>query len=153
MQKPLPWPVLAFAVIVAGCDAEPPAYLRVAGGDPGRGHSVILAYGCGACHSIPGVRGAVAWVGPPLTEWARRGYVAGRLPNTPENLVPWLVDPQAISPGSAMPNLGLTEAEARDAAAYLYTVGARGLPRVPPGMPLDGNTGGPRPEPLIRPRA
>ena len=50
-------------------------------------------------------------------------------------------------------NLGLTEAEARDAAAYLYTVGARGLPRVPPGMPLGGGTGGPRPEPLIRPRA
>lgn len=113
---------------------------------------MILLHGCGSCHHIPGVRGAVSWVGPPLTAWARRGYVAGRLPNTPENLVPWLRDPQSISPGSAMPNLGLSEAEARDAAAYLYTVGAEGMPGVPAGMPLGGNTGGPREEPRLRPR-
>jgi cytochrome c2 len=140
-------------LLAAGCEAEEPAALRVAGGDPRRGHAVILEAGCGACHVIPGVRGAVAWVGPPLTEWARRGYVGGRLPNAPENLVAWLVDPGAISPGSAMPALGLTDTQARDAAAYLYTVGASRLPPVPAGMPLGPRDGGPRPEARLRPRA
>jgi hypothetical protein len=65
---------------------------------------------------------------------ARRGYVAGKRPNTPENLVAFLINPQAVSPGSAMPALGLTQAEARDAAAYLYTIGE--APAVPAGMPL-----------------
>lgn len=113
---------------------------------------MLRAHGCGACHTIPGVEGAVAWVGPPLMEWARRGYVAGRLPNAPENLVAWLRDPQAISPGSAMPNLGLTEEEARDAAAYLFTLGAPRAQPVPAGMVLGPGEGGPRPEPRLLPR-
>ncbi|MFC7477232.1 c-type cytochrome [Dankookia sp. GCM10030260] len=140
-------------LLATGCEAEEPAALQVVGGDPGRGPAVILAAGCGACHVIPGVRGAVAWVGPPLMEWSRRGYVGGRLPNTPENLTAWLRDPQAISPGSAMPALGLSEAEARDAAAYLFTLGAGRLPPVPAGLPLGPNEGGPREMPRIRPRA
>lgn len=94
----------------------------------------------------------MSWVGPPLMEWARRGYVAGRLPNAPENLVAWLRDPQAISPGSAMPNLGLTAAEARDAAAYLYTLGAGRVQPVPVGQPLGPGEGGPQPEPRLRNR-
>jgi cytochrome c2 len=114
---------------------------------------VIQASGCGACHVIPGVRGADSWVGPPLTEWARRGYVGGRLPNAPDNLIAWLRDPEAISPGSAMPAVGLSEAEARDAAAYLFTLGAARLPPVPAGMQLGPNEGGPREAPRIRPRA
>src|SRR5690606_20715721 len=97
----------ALLLLLAACDADQPAPLRVAGGDPERGHAVVVAAGCGSCHVIPGVRGAVSWVGPPLAEWARRGYVGGRLPNAPENLVAWLMDPGAISPGSAMPSLGL----------------------------------------------
>jgi cytochrome c2 len=143
----------ALLLLATACEAEEPAALRVTGGDPGRGHAVILASGCGACHVIPGVRGAVAWVGPPLTEWSRRGYVAGRLPNSPDNMITWLQDPQAISPGSAMPSLGLSEAEARDAAAYLFTLGAGRLPPVPAGMPLGPGEGGPRETPRIRPRA
>ncbi len=143
----------ASLLLATACEAEEPAALRVAGGDPARGHAVILASGCGACHVIPGVRGAVAWVGPPLTEWARRGYVGGRLPNAPDNLIAWLRDPQAISPGSAMPAVGLSEAEARDAAAYLFTLGAARLPPVPAGMQLGPNEGGPREAPRIRPRA
>ena len=69
--------LLLLPVLLAACDGEPPAHLRVAGGDPARGRAVALEYGCGACHVIPGVRGAVSWAGPPLTEWARRGYLAG----------------------------------------------------------------------------
>jgi cytochrome c2 len=146
-------PGVAALLLLVACEAEEPAPLRVVGGDPARGQAVMLAAGCGACHVIPGVRGAVSWVGPPLTEWARRGYVGGRLPNAPENLVAWLLDPEAISPGSAMPSLGLTEAEARDAAAYLFTLGAARLPPVPVGMPLVPHEAGPREEPRLRPRS
>jgi cytochrome c2 len=145
-------PCLALLALLPACDEPPPAHLRIAGADPERGRQVMQEHGCGSCHVIPGVRGAVAWVGPPLTEWARRGYVAGRLPNAPEHLVAWLRDPQAISPGSAMPNLGLTEAEARDAAAFLYTLGAARAQTVPAGMILGPGEGGPRPEPRLIPR-
>jgi cytochrome c1 len=113
---------------------------------------VIGSAGCGACHVIPGVRGANSWAAPPLNEWARRGYLAGRFPNSPENLVAWLRDPQAMLPGNAMPNLGLTDTEARAAAAYLLTLGAKRLPAVPAGLPLGPKEAGPREEPRIRPR-
>lgn len=140
-------------LLVTACDGEERTAPQVVGGDARRGRAVITEAACGACHVIPGVRGAVSWVGPPLTAWSRRGYVGGRLPNTPENLVAWLVDPGAISPGSAMPAVGLTQAEARDAAAFLFTLGARGLPPVPPGMQLGPEEGGPRDAPRLRPRA
>lgn len=146
-------PLLGVLACLAGCEeAGVPAHLRIAGAEPERGRAAIRAHGCGACHVIPGIEGAVSWVGPPLSEWARRGYVAGRLPNAPEHLIAWLRDPQAIAPGSAMPNLGLTEAEARDAAAYLYTLGASRVQPVPAGMVLGPGEGGPRPEARIRPR-
>jgi cytochrome c2 len=142
---------LALLLLLAGCgEAAPPAELRIVGGDAARGRAVIAEHGCGACHMIPGVIGAVAWVGPPLTQWARRGYVGGRRPNTPENLVAFLINPQEISPGSAMPALGLTEAEARDAATYLYTIGE--APAVPAGMPLAAGEAGTQAEPRMRPR-
>lgn len=146
------YPAALLLPLLGGCEEAPPPHLRIAGADPERGRAVIEAHGCGACHVIPGVRDAVSWVGPPLIEWARRGYLAGRLPNAPEHLVAWLLDPQAISPGSAMPDLGLTEEAARDAAAYLYTLGATRTPPVPAGMVRGPGEGGPRPEPRIRPR-
>ena len=91
-------------------------------GDPDRGAQVMIDYGCGACHSIPGVTGARGSVGPHLDGFAERAYVAGVLPNAPGGLVRWLVDPVAHSPMTAMPDLGVTEADARDMAAYLYTL-------------------------------
>jgi cytochrome c1 len=94
----------------------------VPGGDPGRGEVAIRSYGCGACHVIPGIRGARGMVGPPLTGFAQRIYIAGEVTNTPEHLVTWIQVPQSIEPGTAMPNLGVTEQQARDIAAYLYTL-------------------------------
>ena len=141
---------LSALLLVMACREEPPAPLRIADADPHRGRGVIAEKGCGACHVIPGVAGAVSWAGPPLLEWSRRGYLAGHWPNAPEHLVRWLQDPQSMAPGTAMPNLGLTEAEARDAAAYLYTLGAGRLPPVPAGMPLAPGEAGPRPEPRLR---
>lgn len=92
-------------------------------GDPERGRRSIEAFGCGTCHVIPGVRGARGLVGPPLTRFAERHYIAGTLLNTPEALVAWIVNPQAIEPGTVMPNLGVTADEALDIAAFLYTLG------------------------------
>ena len=92
-------------------------------GDIERGRVLAEAYGCGACHAIPGVPGANSQVGPPLTDWAKRHYIAGRRVNTPANLVPWLVDPKAIEPGTLMPDVGLSEEEAWDIARYLYSLG------------------------------
>jgi cytochrome c len=91
-------------------------------GDPDRGRSAIAQYGCGSCHLVPGIRDAVGMVGPPLIHWSRRAYIAGRLANTPDNLVHWIVAPQAIEPGTAMPMLGVSVDEARNIAAYLYTL-------------------------------
>lgn len=98
------------------------ASLKIYGADPDRGARAMIQYGCGACHTIPGVTGARGSVGPHLGGFADRAYVAGVLPNEPGGLVRWLVNPVAHSPMTAMPDLGVTEPEARDMAAYLYTL-------------------------------
>ena len=97
----------------------------VPGGDVDRGRQLIPQYGCGACHAIPGIDGAKGQVGPPLNGIADRAYLAGVLSNTPENMVTWIMHPQQIAPGSAMLELGVSERDARDIAAYLYTLHAR----------------------------
>ncbi|HTK29675.1 MAG TPA: c-type cytochrome [Vicinamibacterales bacterium] len=113
-------------VAAAGCRGNNPeeavAYNVSTGGDAGRGRAVIERHDCGACHTIPGVRGARGLVAPPLFWFSRRTYIAGELPNTPENLVLWVRSPQSVEPRTAMPALGLSEQEARDVAAYLYTL-------------------------------
>jgi mono/diheme cytochrome c family protein len=90
--------------------------------DADRGKKTIEQYACVTCHEIPGVVGANAPVGPPLEAVGTRGFIAGVLPNTPENMVRWLRNPQAVSPKSAMPDLGVSERDARDIAAYLSTL-------------------------------
>ncbi len=121
----IPLMALVYAVILSACfhDAETSVTRVVPDGDPQRGRQAIQQYGCGGCHMIPGVDGADSMVGPPLTDWANRIYIAGRLPNTPENLTRWIQNPQAIDPENVMPNLGVSEEEAQDIAAYLYTLG------------------------------
>lgn len=92
------------------------------GGDPVRGAAVIVHYGCGACHTIRGISGADALVGPPLTGFASRTYVAGVLPNTPQNVIRWIQDPKAVDDKTAMPKLGVSAKDATDIAAYLYRI-------------------------------
>lgn len=99
-----------------------PAAAQLAGADTERGRQLVARYGCVGCHTIPGVGGPASNVGPPLEKLALRAYIGGVLPNTPEDLVQWLRDPPAIDPRTAMPDVGLSEAEARDVAAYLYTL-------------------------------
>jgi len=92
------------------------------GGDSRRGYELIIRAGCGSCHVIPGIRSAQGLVGPPLGGIAKRSYVGGALPNTPINMIAWIQHPQRIDPATAMPDLDLTDAEARDIAMYLYTL-------------------------------
>ncbi|HET7622511.1 MAG TPA: c-type cytochrome [Gemmatimonadaceae bacterium] len=109
------------ALVLSGChDGDLPR--AVPGGNPDAGKQAIHAYGCGACHTVPGVRGANGLVGPPLTHFARRSFIAGEASNTADNLIRWIQAPESIEPGTAMPNLGVTEQMARDMAAYLYTL-------------------------------
>ncbi len=117
--------ILLALVGVSGCDRGYPDradIFLVPGGDATQAPALMALHGCTGCHVIPGIQGPSAWVGPPLTAWSRRIYIAGSLPNSPDNLVAWLLDPPAVRENTAMPRLGLTEAEARHLAAYLFTV-------------------------------
>lgn len=89
-------------------------------GEPSRAPDLIRRYGCSGCHTIPGIPGADGQVGASLSDIKRRVYVGGVAFNSPENLVRWIVSPQTFSEHSAMPATGISEAEARDVAAYLY---------------------------------
>ncbi|MCB0107723.1 MAG: c-type cytochrome, partial [Caldilineaceae bacterium] len=115
--------MITMAVMLAACTAGTRARMTlITGGDVARGRVLAKEYGCNSCHVIPGISGHKAWAAPPLTAWAERQYIAGSLPNTPENLIAWLSDPQAINPESAMPNLQLPEQDVLDIGAYLYTL-------------------------------
>lgn len=115
-------PLLAAAALAqAQSERARPAW-SVPGGDAKRGHRLVAELGCGGCHTIPGVRNARGNVGPPLIAFGDRRYVAGMLENRPDNLIHWLEHPQSVVPGNAMPEMGISEAQARDIAAYLYTL-------------------------------
>lgn len=104
-------------------DARSDRFVRArsaVGGDPVRGARLVVRYGCAACHDIPGVRPRGAQVGPSLEGLATRPFLAGQVRNRPDRLIAWITDPKAIEPGTAMPDLGVSEAEARDIATYLY---------------------------------
>jgi cytochrome c len=91
-------------------------------GDAKLGQRFLYGYNCGSCHVIPGIAEATGTVGPPLGGFGSRNYIAGLLVNTPENLVRWITDPEKVEPGSGMPKLGVTEEQAMDISAYLYTL-------------------------------
>jgi cytochrome c len=113
--------LVAIAFVIAGC-ASSKDFEPTTGGNPSAGKEAIRAYGCAACHNIPGVDAPGGRVGPPLGGFAKRAYIGGELPNTPENLERWVRDPHQVEMHTAMPSLGLTQKEARDVAAYLYTL-------------------------------
>ena len=102
--------------------SEDEASALTRGGRAERGKVWLQEYGCGGCHEIPGIPGARGRVGPPLGEVATRLFIAGAMPNQPSNLIAWIQDPPAIDSSTAMPNVGLNQAQARDVAAYLYTL-------------------------------
>ena len=119
---------VAFALTMLGActgrDDDVRLAAQLTGGLPSRGELAIRLYGCGSCHIIPGVPGAHARVGPPLWGIADQAYIAGVLPNTEPNMIRWLQDPGAVDPRTVMPNMGVTERDARDIAAYLLRLRA-----------------------------
>ena len=94
---------------------------RVTGGNADRGEAAFIAYGCGSCHAVVGVAHATGAVGPGLDGVALQAVIGGKLENTPDNMRQWIRFPQQVSPGTAMPNLGVGERDARNISAFLYT--------------------------------
>jgi mono/diheme cytochrome c family protein len=93
---------------------------RVVAREPAaQGELALRQHACIACHRIPGVNGPDTDVGPPLQGFARRSLIAGRLPNTRDNLIRWIRAPQEIDPNTAMPTLGVSEHSAGQMADYL----------------------------------
>ena len=100
---------------------------QLTGGSMNAGKAALKRYGCSGCHEIPGLD-ANGGVGPSLAGIAVRTELAGHLHNDPHNMIRWLRDPQGVAPGNGMPNLGVSERDAKDMAAYLYTL----QPKMPP---------------------
>lgn len=132
LGRRLPFVLVALALAgaaLAACDSEAenqgeesPIRLEAhPEGDAEIGESLIESYGCATCHVIPGVD-ETSHVGPPLTSFARREFIAGRIPNTADNLVIWIMDPESVDPETAMPDVGATQEEAQDIAAFLATL-------------------------------
>ena len=116
-------------LLLAGCERRPALSdvdaLTLTGGSAARGRSAFRQYGCGSCHTAAGVPGADGLVGPPLDGVGARAYVAGVLTNTPANLERWIQAPRQVDPLTAMPDVGVSPADARDLAAFLYTLPPR----------------------------
>lgn len=121
--------VTAVARYYASLPPPPPARSaismnRPARGEAARGRAIVASgvHGCTACHAIPGIRGPRGVVGPSLDGLARRSFLAGQLPNNTEVLVAFLRNPAALVPQTGMPDVGLSDQEARDIAAFLFTL-------------------------------
>ena len=114
--------LLFLPLMLFGCVEEAESATAALGGDKAQGAELTRQLGCGSCHVIPGIEGANGLVGPSLSQVGDRVYIAGVLRNTPDNMVVWLRNPQSIVPNNAMPDMGLSEQQARDVASYLYTL-------------------------------
>lgn len=110
---------IAALAMCGGCSRTHWMFPRGLGGTRASAPELMIHYGCPTCHVIPGVPGAVGKVGPPLNSLAQRSYLAGTLPNTPSDLQHWLMNPQSIHPGTAMPDMGIGAVDAREIAEYL----------------------------------
>ncbi len=120
--------LLIFLIIAVAIFADVPhhddvmAQQMVPGANPEKAPQAISAYGCGTCHTIPGVAGASGTVGPKLDRLGSQSFLAGQLANTPDNLIQWIQHPQELKPGVDMPDMGVSAADARNIAAYLYSL-------------------------------
>lgn len=126
------WSLLGMAILGVALAAGAATYWQsqqqttnvakaMTGGYPSRAPELIRRYGCAGCHTIPGIPGGDGQVGGPLKDLRQRVYVGGVVLNSPDNLTRWMVSPQTFSPRTAMPATGISEPEARDVAAYLYS--------------------------------
>jgi cytochrome c2 len=111
--------VAALASMAAACGAPSSQPVE---GDAENGRLLLRQFGCGSCHRIPGVATADGTTGPPLDGVAQRVYIGGFVPNTPRNMARWIREPTKVDPRTAMPDLQVGDAHARDMTAYLYTL-------------------------------
>jgi cytochrome c len=118
--RALPLAFAALTFLGCGQSVEQRA-AAMTGGEPARGKGLVRRYGCVSCHVIPGVAGE-GTIGPSLEGISRKDSLAGKLPNEPKNMIRWIRDPQGVQPGSVMPDMGITEQDGRDIAAFLYTL-------------------------------
>src|SRR3954467_5839931 len=87
-----------------------------------RGEQIFTTHTCVMCHTIRGTD-AGSRVGPELTHLASRETIAaGTLPNNVGNLAGWVLDPQAIKPGTRMPPNPMTSEDLQALLAYLQTL-------------------------------
>ncbi|KJR99708.1 MAG: hypothetical protein VR65_15550 [Desulfobulbaceae bacterium BRH_c16a] len=93
---------------------------EVPGGNPQQGPASILRHGCFSCHMITGVRRAKGRVGPKLYDIREQMYIGGVLANSPDNMIRWIRNPRRFSPETAMPELDVSDRDARDITAYLF---------------------------------
>jgi len=110
--------LLSLVLMLAACASRSSAVPT--GGDSAAGGHDLYRLGCGSCHTIPGIVGAHGQVGPSLASIAGQNYIAGQLPNQPPNLEKWIQHPHSVHPDTLMPELGVTDTESRNIAAYLY---------------------------------
>lgn len=118
---------LAFAALcafgLAACDkVDTQQAVMVSGGNAAQGKKLLVQYQCGSCHVIPGIAGARGTAGPSLDKFGRRSYINGGFPNHPDVLIAWIIDPPAMKKDTLMPNVGVTGNDARQIAAYLFTL-------------------------------
>lgn len=116
------WIIAALLAMAAACEEGKAAGADNFTGDARRGTDLVRHYQCGACHDIPGIAGANGNVGPPLHRIGTRTYIAGYIQNSPDNMAAWIENPQRVLPGNAMPTIGISQKDARDIAAFLYTL-------------------------------
>jgi L-cysteine S-thiosulfotransferase len=114
--------VALLACSLAACSDKRDAPRELAGADAARGLDIMERVGCAACHQIPGVAWPEGTVGGSLQGFANRTLIAGEFPNQPHLLVRWLRNAPGMDPRTAMPPQPMSEDEARDVAAYLYTL-------------------------------
>ena len=110
----------ALIAVTAGCGTAKSPEL-VPNGNSERGARLIERYGCGSCHTIPGIERASGRVGPSLEDFREIRTIAGRIPNNPRNTARWVRDAQKLEPGTIMPDFDMSEQDARDIVAYLYS--------------------------------
>ena len=108
--------------LITSCSRQPVQHARAQalGGDVEKGREALFRYGCGGCHTIPGVTHATGLSGPPLNDVGTRWYIAGILPNTPANMALWIREPQRINPKTTKPSVSVPDDAVRNMVAYLY---------------------------------
>ncbi|RYX92749.1 MAG: c-type cytochrome [Comamonadaceae bacterium] len=111
------------AGLFAGCSGEPTQlHERQDAQQAERGKRLLAQYQCGSCHAIPGVAASRGMAGPSLQAFSRRSYIAGNVPNQPDALRQWLVEPKSLIPATTMPSMGVSPEDARAMASYLHTL-------------------------------